>query len=465
MAARSLPDSPRARATPCHGTDPADNPPTMFPRAPAYRLFSTLLCVTLLMAGPSGCARTPGRAAPSREATTAAGPTSRPVVSMPARRVSRLLDFESAADAAFVATDPPGAARIDSALAGGHDDGCLALTAQTRTLTIRLPTLLAGRAFPADWTLLGAYLHAERPVTVTLTCNLDGRPPLTRTISLGSATGHTGAAVWMPAMVDLSPLGGKTDEQVGEMTFAFNPSAEGVLVGDVMLIDNHETVIDTSAAIPATAESRGAAPSTPAASSIRWSVKRRGLNYWIDSAGRFSLILPTAEAERGGWKVTEASPLRICFGSIASPGSLTIYPDGRAYWGDALKLVAMPSASSDDAAGFAAHHTSPAQVSVPESMGRVDRSTAGDADNDGYNETRGGYTIVALGDRVEVTITPRGAAVRGAVLELSGLPPGDLRVTMDGRRLDVVARLKGGGVLVELPGRLDRPATVNVRVE
>ncbi|MEO6434332.1 MAG: hypothetical protein ABIP55_01035 [Tepidisphaeraceae bacterium] len=213
------------------------------------------------------------------------------------------------------------------------------------------------------------------------------------------------------------------------------------------LLDNHETVVDTSA------------------SPDGWKVRRRGLSYVIEAAGRFAFTLPTSQAQPGGWSVAEACANRVRFTSNAPPGAMTIYADGRMYWGGAFRPAAgLMAAGLQDADALAAQHASPAEVTLRESAGRVNRSTAGDADNDGYNESRGAYQVVASGSRLELTITPRTPVLVRPVIEIAGLPPGELRVTMEGRLVSGAVQLNGGEVLVELPGRLNRPTLVNVAV-
>jgi hypothetical protein len=209
---------------------------------------------------------------------------------------------------------------------------------------------------------------------------------------------------------------------------------------DVMLVDNHEAVIDTD----------------------EWSVRRDGLTYTIEASGQFAFKLPTAQAQQGGWAVVEACEKRVRFASSAPPGSATVYSDGRMYWGEEFHSAAK---DLSDARDQARQHAAPAAITVPESMGRPNRSSAGDANNDGYNETRGAYEIVATGSRIEMTITPpREVAVSRPVLEIAGLPAGPVRVTMEGRLVPGAIRLPGGEVLVELPGQIEHATMVNVRV-
>ena len=360
--------------------------------------------------------------------------TAQPAPQIPGRRVSTLLDFESEVDRAFIAPTSSGAATIDRSIAHTGAQS-LALSPAASPLTIKLPTLLEGRPFPADWTLLGAYLRCDEPAQVTLSAAADGSM-LARTVALLPG-------VWTPVMIDLAQIAGAQISSIGPLQLQFAAPRGGIVhVDDLMLIDNHETVIDATGR------------------TLAWSVKRRGLNYVIAS-DRFSIALPTAHAQQGGWSVVEASPARVRFASTASPGSMTIYPDGRMYWGGEFK-----PASSDlpDGEALGAQHVSPGEASIPAGMGRVNRSTAGDEDNDGYNETRGAYQVVASSGRLEVTIAPRSAALVRPILEIVGLPPGTPRVTMEGKLIGDVVQLEDGTVLVELPGRLQRPTLVNASV-
>ena len=61
-------------------------------------------------------------------------------------------------------------------------------------------------------------------------------------------------------------------------------------------------------------------------------------------------------------------------------------------------------------------------------------------------------------------ITPQNVGLTGAVLEIAELPPGKVLATMEGQLVDRIVRLDDGRVLIELPGTLDRPTMLNVRV-
>jgi hypothetical protein len=252
-------------------------------------------------------------------------------------------------------------------------------------------------------------------------------------------------------MLDLATLASSEGSEAGLLRLTFDlGAAAAVRLDDVILVDNHEAVVDTTV--------RDGAGATGDAG---WRVRRRGLYYVVDAPTRFSFVVPTAHAEQGGWAVADACERRVRFASTHAPGSLTVYADGRMYWGGEFRAVAR---TLTDAAEQARQHLAPAEVVVPESMGRLNRSTAGDTNNDGYNESRGAYQVAASGSRVEMTITPRTSVLSRPVLEVAGLPPGEVLVNMEGTLVGGAVRLANGDVLVELPTQIARPTLVNLRV-
>lgn len=356
---------------------------------------------------------------------------------LPGRRISALLDFDSPDDLTFVTSEPAGVLANDAQLARSGRRSLL-IPPGTRQVTLKLPSLLSGRAFPADWTLAGGFLHCDRPTGVTISYELAGRAVSSRSVRVG-------AGAWTPVLLDLAALGAADVNEVGLLRLTFDSKSTATIrLDDVALVDNHESIVDTSH------------------SPDGWRVRRRGLYYLVDAPGRFSFGLPSAHAEQGGWSVAEACPSRVRFASAGAPGSLTIYADGRMYWGGAFRAVAP---ALEDAAEQARQHATPAEVVVPEAMGRVNRSTAGDANNDGYNEARGAYQLAASGLRIELTITPRTSVLSRPVFEISGLPPGGVLVNMEGRLVPGAVRLTDGDLLLELPARIQRPTLVNVRVQ
>jgi hypothetical protein len=199
----------------------------------------------------------------------------------------------------------------------------------------------------------------------------------------------------------------------------------------------------------------------PLPSGERWSVAQQGDVFVIANPGHFSFSIPTAQAQADGWSVVESSPARVRFVSTTQE-TLTVYADGRAYWNGEFKAI---DPAMSDAGAIAASHASPAEVTVPPLLGRIDHNTAGDEDNDGYNEAVGAYEIIASGPRVEVTLSPRTALLARPVLEIASLPAGNVLVTLEGQLVPSAIRLANGNVLIELPARLQRQTVVNVRVE
>jgi hypothetical protein len=396
----------------------------------------------MLAAALAGCVRGRGPAsAGTAETAETAAPVrlaSHAIPSVPARRTSTLLNFESPADLTFVAASPANSVALDRTVA--RDGGSsLALSPQAREVTFKLPALLAGREFPGDWTLAGAYFYADSPAYVTAIYELPGRPVASRTIALP-------ARAWVPVMVDL----GGTGADVGSLRFQFVPAPGGTIrCDDLVLIDNNDALVD------AACENGGG----------HWSVARRGLNYLVERTGGaspFKYALLSAEAQQGGWRIAEAGTARARFEAGPKPSTFTVYADGRAYVDGAFRPM---TAGLPDARELAAQAASPADVHVAAGTGIVRRNTPGDADNDGYNESCGAYQLAAAGPRLEFTLAPQTPVLVRPVVEIADLPPGPVLITMEGQLVEISKRMSNGNVLVELPARIERPTLVNVRVK
>ena len=151
--------------------------------------------------------------------------------------------------------------------------------------------------------------------------------------------------------------------------------------------------------------------------------------------------------------------------TFSSPGKtrwLTVYSDGRTYWDGKYQPL---SANATSDATLAREHDSPGTVTVAEGMGRLNRNSDGDANNDGYNERLGAYEAIASGPRMEVTLAPRGVALVRPIIEVANLPAGKPRVTLEGRLVESLTRLSNGNILIEVPARIEQPATLNIRAE
>jgi hypothetical protein len=352
------------------------------------------------------------------------------------KRFSGLLYFEKDADTLFVTTDHSAPPRIDN---GDRYTGksSLALTPNTQGLTIKLSSLLAGREFPGDWTLLGLYVRSDQPAGLSLSCERDGRMIAGRKVRIP-------AGPWTAAMIDLAALPATTSFE-GNVTLElrFDEPPGAVRIDDLLLIDNRETLVN--------------------ASPDGWTIKRDGLRVTCERKLRFNFSVVTRDGSPDGWEVEEANDLRARFSSSGAEGkALTVYTDGRLFWDGAYKPQSVEVRNDRS---FAAAHASPAEIVVPETMGRVHRSTPGDANNDGYNELLGAYQLEATGGRIELTITPRGAALPRPVLQVAGMPQGKSLITIEGRLVERSTRLDDGTLLVELPARITRPTLVAIRIQ
>ncbi len=74
--------------------------------------------------------------------------------------------------------------------------------------------------------------------------------------------------------------------------------------------------------------------------------------------------------------------------------------------------------------------------------------------------------MIAQSPRIELRFVPaHGVPDPRPVLEISGLPFGKILATLEGRLIESAQRTNDGNVLIELPATIDRPATVDVRIE
>jgi hypothetical protein len=400
--------------------------------------------------------------------------------SLRAQRFSTLLDFEMDADGVFVAKNPPGRMVWNQSHTGQRS---LQIAPGTQRVVVKLSSILSGRQFPGEWTLVGAFLYCDEPIELTIGVEGDDVNVSPRRVQLSRAT-------WSIALVDLTSIVKSETESIGNDTrlvIVLPPNAPPVWCDDVLLINNSRAIVadgsQVDAEVPAatatasvseeyTATRVGSAPpvviakSTPgdddAGEGPGWSIQQRGLSYLGERPGKFNFKLLTADASRSGWQIEEANALRARFASDGKTKHLTVYRDGRSFWDGELRPM---SAQVRDDAGCIEPHTSPPEIRIDPTLGRVNRNTPGDANNDGYNEQRGAHQIVAGGARLEMNILPHTSFVTRPVFEITGLPPGDVLVTIEGRLVDSGLRQSDGALLLELPVRIDRPTSVNLRVQ
>ncbi|MGH7177669.1 MAG: hypothetical protein ACREJC_09840 [Tepidisphaeraceae bacterium] len=355
---------------------------------------------------------------------------------------STILDFESENDSVFVIANPTPRIVPEQAHTGR---GGLRIPRGCDTLSVKLGSVLAGREFPDDWTLIGGFFFCTQQVDVMISVEGLGREVSPRVVTVSPSR-------WTLVLADLGTTSDAdastptTAPSAARLVFRFSPATSDVWCDDVLLIDNRQAMTQQPATQPAE----------------HWTISKRGLKYVGEMSEGFAFELPTIEAQSDGWKLEEANDVRARFSSDGSTKALTIYSDGRAYWDGRFRPL---RSDLPGAPALSAEHDSPAQMQVPEELGRLDRQTPGDANNDGYNEVRGAYEVLTSGARLELQLTPRSPELFEPVLEIRGFPPGKVLVTMEGRLVERTVRLDDGSLLVQLPGRITRSVTINVRLQ
>jgi hypothetical protein len=261
-------------------------------------------------------------------------------------------------------------------------------------------------------------------------------------MSVARHTVDVGSGRWTPVFVDLS----KTASGAPGMLSIRVESKQPVYCDDVVLLDNQRTLDAPTAGTPP-----GAA----------WTIRENGFEVVVERMAHYRLALKTPEGAADGWTLEEANDLRARFVS-ASGHTWTMYLDGRQFQDG--KFV--PEGPLGELAEiYSRQHETPADLIVREEMGRIDRDTPGDKTNDGYNEVRGAYELIAKGARFEVTLKPNTRLLASPILEIAGLPPGNVLATVEGQLIEKTTRLANGNLLVRLPITIERATTVNVVVK
>jgi hypothetical protein len=89
----------------------------------------------------------------------------------------------------------------------------------------------------------------------------------------------------------------------------------------------------------------------------------------------------------------------------------------------------------------------------------------GDADRDGFDETQGCYYLRAKAGQCRFTVPAAVPPLVAPVFRVKGGWKGEVHVSSDGSSVRNVARLEDGSVLFQLPGPIERPASVEVMGE
>jgi hypothetical protein len=400
-------------------------------------LKTTVLLGAAILAAIPGCSENTAAPAPPTPPPLSTEPIGQQMSRAEPRLVGMpfrvLLDFERPTDLVFLAPQSAATRSTDRAHTGS---ACLQCNPGAN-FDVKLSSLVSG-AFPANWTLAGAYFSSAKSATVTLVYSTGGGAPplLQRTVHL-PANNH-----WTPVFLDLTQLPATSSTDAGILSVSV-AGEQPVFCDDLTLVNNSKT-LDT--------------PDDPTAG---WTIKQSGYTVDVQRPGRFRVQLKTPEAVDDGWDTREADDLRARFVSTSGK-TWTIYSDGRQYQdGQFSALFDLGQATPL----FAQQHASPAEIVVPEEYGRIDRDTPGDQNNDGYNERWGSYQLVARGPRFEALLKPTTRLLVRPVLEISGLPPGSALITVEGQLIERSIRLPGGNLLFEIPLALERPTTVNITVK
>jgi hypothetical protein len=326
-------------------------------------------------------------------------------------RVSPVASFESSVDLSFVRSKMK--TRIDSSVAFAGRSSLRIDHADVAK--IDLATLLMGRPFPDRWSMIRLWVRGE-----VTSIELHGLGPLVAGRSIVDG-------VWTRVSIDLpEPVDATT--RPASLTLTIVPGGrEPVYVDRLELVDNRRVAVEADDG---------------------WRVWRAGSRWWAGREGGALQSFDSVEGSPIGFSLIEASALRARFRSSRSAADVadewTIDRHGRIF--HAGTKMPMTCEIEIDAAG-----------------GRVDRNSAGDVQNDGFDESRGAFRVDASSPRLTARLTPT-QPIAYPMFEIIGLPAGELSVSMDGQRVETVARIDNGVVLVELPGVIHRPVSVDVRV-
>ena len=344
-----------------------------------------------------------------------------------------VLTFESPDDAVFVTA--AGGCAIDlSRHAGGKS--ALKIADAAKGATIRVG-LAGGVSLPDRWPSITFRALGEQGCTLNATLTVAGQPPIETSTPLRPGE-------WTTCELDLALWVNQKIES-NDVQLTLTAAVGSLWLDDVVLADNQTFIV------------------APTADELPWSISRRGHSLTVERAGAFSTTL---DEERGGgggagWRLIEADDLRLVAESAGPTRRLTIYNDGRSFWDGAFKPLSTFARGGD----FSAQHDRPATVAVPDEQGRLDQTSAGDANNDGYNEQTGDYRLVARGRRVDLRIEPRELPIQRSVFAVAGLPAGTATVACEGRAITGVVRLADGRVLFMLTQPVTRATTINVAVK
>ena len=376
----------------------------------------------------AGCA-TPQRTPPPDPRTPLLGrELTRQDDQLVGQRFRTLLDFEHDTDAVFVRG---GQTSITSP---GHT-GQHSLSVECDQTSISIDPLLYGTHLPGEWTLIGGYVRLP---------GLGGRLHTSLVVdgkTVAASEREIAPDTWVFTGIDLTdPALSYELPKAQHVGLMIQTQSDRFLLDDVLLVNNRKSLVTTTL------------PEVPV-----WSIERVGFATKVQEKGMFDVSIPSSVGNANGWSLEEADPIRARFVNSENK-TLTMYADGRVIKGNTMSLA--PGAS----AALAASHERPGEVIVDESTGRLNRDTPGDANNDGYNETRDAYQIVAAGSRLSLRLVPNGdTPVASPVFEIRNLIGQNITATVEGRLFRSIWRVDDSTVLVMLPITIDRPTEITIK--
>ena len=134
----------------------------------------------------AGCQQSDESSAPP--AVPIAVPLSTVEPSLKDQRVDDLLDFETPSDSLFIHQRVPGGWAESGDITSQHPHSglhCLMLLAGPVSINVKLASLMEGRPFPGNWTLVGAYFYCDHETEATAACAMAGQTQ-TRTVYIGA---------------------------------------------------------------------------------------------------------------------------------------------------------------------------------------------------------------------------------------------------------------------------------------
>jgi hypothetical protein len=341
---------------------------------------------------------------------------------------SKLIDFDSPYDTSFIIAD--GVKLVDDPQKSGNR------VMSASQATIKLSALIRGREFPGMWDLIGVRVRADRPAAVTVEIATAAGAVLAT--SNGPCTSQ-----WTIHWIELGQLPTSMPAEQELTLVVTSHDGTPIQIDDIQLAQSRTIV----------------AQSIVPESNQTWRVGRSGLKWRVTADERELFTLPAAPFVAGGYRVIESNPVRTVFSSPTR--TIAIDRNGRLIENG----VAKTDTNVSKFAKTTAENNSPAVIEVDADEGHVDRTLAGDSDNDGYDEARGCYTVRSGSTRLNVRLTPARSPVRWPVVEIIGLPAGAVSVWLEGQLVPYVTRLSDGKTIIELPVVLERSVEAQIRVK